>query len=119
MALVPSTVLAMLTTLTLYKVGHVQFQIVLVLLIAFWYVDSNLLRNRSIRRDRWVVAYVGYVAIVSATYELTRFVVGGRNGMEGSFEVLRDMIGLPAFLLACAFAAIWLRPAGRGNAETD
>ena len=109
-ALVPSTVLAMLTALTLYKVGHLQFQIVLVLLLTFWYVDGRLLAKPSPRRDWRVVAYVAYVAAVSAAYEVTRFIVGGRRGMEGPFDVLRDLVGLPAFLLACALVAVLLKP---------
>lgn len=96
-----SAVLAVLTTLLLYRVGFVQYQMVLYLLVPYWCLRRPDLLEQSVWLRASLAGYLG--AIVG--FDLFDLSVGGIVGVGRSWAFLEEWVGLPAFLLG---ASLWL-----------
>ena len=93
-------IIGMLTALTFYKVGHSQFYTCLFLMIPFWYATSVLPETRKLR----ILLPSGILLIWIASLQLAYSISADPTGAgfkEKPWFYLRDIIGLPSFLLAC------------------
>jgi hypothetical protein len=111
--------LAVLTTLLFYKVGFIQYQMILFLLAASWLgrYGPALARER-----RWAVlialgAYFGWLTL----FDLFYCSVGGILHDDGPWGRVADWAGLPTFLLGSFLLVSLLGAAGRleGRADSD
>lgn len=90
---------ALLTTLTFYRVGFVQYQMFVILLIPSWY----FLHRESLASRRFSkLSLIVYVVWITA-FDLFDNAVGGIVGFERPWAWLEDWVGLPHFILG-----IWL-----------
>jgi hypothetical protein len=108
-----SALLAVLTTLLFYKVGFIQYQMILYLLMAFWLGRYA----RVLTRDRWlavaILAYFGWLTVFDMLY----FYAGGIMIEGGPWGWVADRVGLPTFLLGGFLLVNLLRVAGRLELE--
>jgi hypothetical protein len=90
---IPSAVLAMVVTFTVYKVGHFQFYAAPFLLLAYWHLTSrDPGGGPRLGRSPALTAYVLWFSLSPAVYFLL-------DEFLGRFLVLRDVVGLPSFLV--------------------
>ena len=96
LSLEAGALVSLLVTLALYSRGAIQYFILIPFLSVYWYAH----RYPSVTRDATLlsalVACLTWLASVAVLYELTR-PIGGRWGMDGEWEFLRDWVGLPTF----------------------
>ena len=85
-----------LVTLALYQVGATQYFIVVPLLSAYWYAHRHPSASHDALLIGALVACLTWLAFVAVLDEATR-PTGGRWGMVGEWEFLRDWLGLPTF----------------------
>jgi len=89
MDLVTGSILAMTATFALYKVGHPQFHILVYFLLIYWIIGRSVLpRNATIA----VIIYIGFMNLFVVTAVLT-------NGFAGRWGFIRQICGLPAFII--------------------
>jgi hypothetical protein len=98
LSVTPSAIVGMLTGLALYKVGHLQFLAVVVLLIWYWWGRDRIeyLANPGVSAA--IGVYSVWIGAVSAAYLITAIYSGNEFGLGGRWEVIRDIIGLPTFM---------------------
>jgi len=87
--LAEAAVLATSVTLALYKVGHQQFFILLYLLTLYWWTDHAHLRKSTI------AALLVFYAFLN-TYSVGMMGLGKYNG---EWSIVKELVGLPFFLL--------------------
>ena len=97
--------MAVLVTLLFYPYALVQYQMVLFVLAAYWYLTFP--HRRWLLNDRLcsvaVVAYFNWLGVYSLFYHG----VGVSNYYQ-SWGWVEDMVGLPTFLLGLLFfLALW------------
>jgi hypothetical protein len=86
---------------SIYKVGHPQFLQVVVLLLFYWFTRRRITSWENGPLVIAVLAYVAWLGLVSVLYVLTGYEIGQIDkGMQGEWLFLRDIVGLPTFLLA-------------------
>ena len=86
---------ALLTTLVFYRVGFVQYQALVFLILPLWYFEHrNVVRARPGLR----FSLIAYVVWITA-FDLFDNAVGGIVGFERPWAWLEDWVGLPNFLL--------------------
>src|SRR5262249_675356 len=99
-----SAVVAVTLTVLLYRVGFPQYQMVPFVLGSAWAVRHwDRLRNRTALAVA-MAAYFGWLAAFDPYYILV-----DSWRMELNWSRLRDAVGLPTFLLGCAFLAAVVR----------
>jgi hypothetical protein len=104
-----SALLAVLTTLLFYKVGFLQYQMVLFLLMAYWLgLHAPVLASR---RDLALAigGYFGWLTLFGLFY----CYAGGLMQADGPWGWVADRVGLPTFLLGSFLLVSLLRVAGR------
>jgi uncharacterized membrane protein len=112
-------VFALLVTLMFYRVGHSQFQIPLILLMMYMLIDQPLaVRSRTFMRR--MIIYIGFYNVLAVGYVVTGYLEGALdNGYSGSWEFVRDLSGLPAFIFAGALALAILREPNFRRTDLD
>ena len=85
--------IGMLTALTFYKVGHLQFYTCLFLMMPFWYTTSVLPETRKLKILFSNGIFLMWIASLQLAYSLSGL-------REPPWLYLRDIVGLPSFLLA-------------------
>lgn len=100
--------LAVLTTLLFYQVGFVQYQMVLFLLVSYWYG----VRGRG-ADGRWLrvalACHFGWLAL----FDLFYAAIGGVIHPEDPWARVEDVVGLPTFLLGAFLLGVLLRVSAR------
>jgi hypothetical protein len=104
-----SALAAVLTTLLFYKVGFIQYQMILFLLMTDWLgrYGPDLAQHRTL-----AVAIGGYFGWLSL-FDLLYCYAGGIMQPDGPWSWVADRVGLPTFLLGSFLLASLLRVAGR------
>jgi hypothetical protein len=107
-------VMAILTTLLLYKASFLGYQMVLFTLAWYWYLtfpDRDWLARDRLSTVAFI-AYFGWVGLFGAFM----YGVGPREYFLGRWAWMEDVVGLPTFLLGLLlFGALWR--ASRREAE--
>lgn len=99
-----SAVLAVLTTLLFYQVGFIQYQMVLFLLVSYWYgIRGRLVKGRWLRIA--LACHFGWLAL----FDLFYAAIGGVIHPEDPWAWAEDIVGLPTFLLGGFLLAVLLR----------
>lgn len=95
-------VLALLVTLLLYRSGFPQYQMVLLMLASYWVAQTWDTRRHQTALAIALVGYFGWIAAFDVAYSL----IG-----DGTPQ-LEDAVGLPTFVLGCAFGVclLWSEP---------
>jgi len=96
--LIPACVIGVSIALQFYKVGHVQFQILLVLLILYWLATGGLLSREHRPAMIAVLAYLLWLTGFVIVYAVLR-----RVSREGLLISIRDYAGLVGFIMT-----VWL-----------
>ena len=114
--------IGMLTALTFYKVGHPQFYACLYFMIPFWYATSVLPETKQLKILLPSGILLIWIAILQLAYSISA--IGTDKGV--GFRVLpwghlREIIGLPSFLLACwaILSAIYYGIGPRGKEQAS
>ncbi len=92
-------VAAVLTTLLLYQVGFVQYQIVPLLLVLYWFA-TRLDHGAPVHEGRQllgVIVYFAWLALFDGFYAA----IGGFLTPDGGWVWVADVVGLPTFVLGC------------------
>jgi hypothetical protein len=106
---ITGSILALLTTLTFYKLGHPQFQMVLFVLIPYWYVKNWQQLSSRISLHLICGCYLGWISEVVVLYISSEL-------QTDVGRVLLHAGGVPTFVLALAtivvvlMAGLSLRP---------
>jgi hypothetical protein len=101
-----TAVVAVLVTVLLYRVGYPQYQVVPFVLASAWAVRHwDRLRNRTALAVA-MAAYFGWLAAFDVYY-----VPAEEWHMGLAWHHVREVVGLPTFLLGCAFLAAAVRAA--------
>jgi hypothetical protein len=110
-----SALLAVLATLLFYKVGFIQYQMILFLLMACWLgrYAAVLIRNRSLALA--IGAYFGWLSL----FDLVYCYAGGIMHEHGPWGPVADRVGLPTFLLGGFLLVNLLRVAGHLEDAND
>ena len=95
-----------LTALALYRVGHIQFFLVVPLAAGYWYMIR--LPCRDLFLTVALLACLSFLAGMGALYEFTK-PPGGEFGLADRWSFLRDLVGLPAFATLAMLVAALLR----------
>jgi hypothetical protein len=99
---ITGSVLAIVTTLLFYKVGFVQYQMLLYLMVPYWVMRGRAVSNRAI----WAAGlYIAWIAC----FDVFDFSVGGIVGWGRRWAWVEDLVGLPTFILGAHFASAILR----------
>lgn len=92
-------VLVVLTTLLFYKVGFEQYQIVLFLLVSYWY--WTIPDRRGLAQDPvLLIALAGYFGWLAA-FDVFYASIGGFITPYGRWMWVDEVVGLPTFVLGC------------------
>jgi hypothetical protein len=110
-----SALLAVLATLLFYKVGFIQYQMIVYLLMACWLGRHArvLARDRSLALA--IGAYFGWLTL----FDLVYWYAGGIMHEGGPWGPVADRVGLPSFLLGSFLLVNLLRVAGRLEDASD
>ncbi len=96
--LAPACVAGIAVALQFYKVGHIQFQILLMLLILYWLVTGGLLSRENRPALVAVIAYLLWLTVFVCVYVVLR-----RVSREDVFISIRDYPGLIGLIMT-----LWL-----------
>ena len=96
LSLEAGALVSVLVTLGLYSAAGIQYFMVVPFLSAYWYAHRHPAVTRDATLISSLVACLTWLAFLAVLYELTR-PIGGRFGMNGEWEFLRDWVGLPTF----------------------
>jgi hypothetical protein len=106
-----SAILAIVTALMFYKVGFLQYQVIVFLLLTFW----GLRHAQVLDADpalRWAIrGYLGWYTVLDLVY----CAAGGVIHPGDPLAWLDDVAGLPSFLLGALLLGTMLRAALRGR----
>jgi hypothetical protein len=101
-----TAVVAVTITVLLYRVGYPQYQMVPFVLTAAWAARHwGRLRNRTALAVAMAACF-GWLAVFDVYYVLVE-----EWRMDLAWGRMRDVVGLPTFLLGCAFLAAAVRAA--------
>ncbi|MBP7930649.1 MAG: DUF2029 domain-containing protein [Acidimicrobiia bacterium] len=105
-------VLGLTVTLMFYRVGHAQFQMALIFLMMYMLIHRPASENyRSVMR--WMLAYIGVYNVLVVAYAFTGYLSGAvDDGFRGDWEWMRDISGLPAFIVATGLVVAIVRERG-------
>jgi hypothetical protein len=115
--LIPACVAGVAIALQFYKVGHIQFQILLWVLIMYWLVTGSLLSREHRPALIAVLTYLIWLTVFVMVYAVLR-----RYFREGVFLTVRDFTGAIGL-----FMTVWLTlaalkapkpPSGTGLADS-
>ena len=90
-----TTIAVLLTTLLLYRVGFVQYQMLLYVLIPFWAMENEKLVAAKGGLRLALGLYLGWIV----AFDLLDVGVGGIVGLGREWGWLEDVVGLPTLLL--------------------
>ena len=110
-----AAVLATLTTLLLYKVGFLQYQMTLFVLLADWVARNRRVVERSPRLRTMMGLYLGWITLFDILY----WAAGGILKPGDRWYWLEDLVGLPTFLLGGLLLASLLATTRRGAGLTE
>jgi hypothetical protein len=85
---ISGSALLMITTFTLYKVGHQQFQVTLYLLLIYWIIQRAPLHRSTLVA---VGLYILFINLFDVGYYLTLY--------KGDWRFVRDTVGLLSFCI--------------------
>ena len=103
-----ATLVASVTTLLFYRTAYPQYQMMPYVLGSSWAVRHwDHIRGR-IARVSAISCYFGWLAAFDLIYA---FCDEGTN--YAYWKIVRDVVGLPSFLIGCAFLAVVIRSATR------
>ena len=108
-----AAVLSVLTTLLFYKVGFEQYQIVLFLLVSYWWwaLDDRAGQRRDPMLRLALAGYFGWLALFDLFYGR----IGGYLPPDEPWSSAQEVVGLPTFVLGCVLLVAVLRVAAREN----
>jgi hypothetical protein len=106
---------AVLTTLLFYKVGFIQYQMIVYLVMAYWLGRHAPALARQRGLGIAIVAYFGWLSL----FDLFYCYVGGIIDKRGPWAWVDDWVGLPTFLLGGVLLVALLRVAGRLDDGAD
>ena len=95
----------LMVTLALYKLGNIQFFLVIPFVAGYWF--TLRFPQQDWRLSSSLIAIVGLLAGMAVLYEVARLLVPGGWGM-GDWSLLHDWVGLPTFgvFAACLVALL-------------
>lgn len=107
--------LAAVVTLTFYRVGFLQYQMIVYVLATLWIAKRPALTSR---RPSLFWALAGYLAWFSAL-DLVYAYAGGVLHPQDPLGWLDDIVGLPSFLLGISLIYAFLRSTAREDESED
>ncbi|BAN03363.1 hypothetical protein YM304_30490 [Ilumatobacter coccineus YM16-304] len=88
---------AMIATFNFYKVGHQQFVVVVMLLLALWVAEAATIPTRQ---RAALALYSCWYGLAQAGYLWTAVANDAQYGFVGEWSWVREVIGAPTFLIA-------------------
>jgi hypothetical protein len=106
--IISGSLLLLITTFTLYKVGHQQFQVTLYLLLIYWLIERAPF-HRSTLVAVWL--YVVFINFFDIGYYLTLY--------KGDWRFVRDTVGLLSFCIMTFLFITILREALKASPRSS
>ena len=97
-----TTFLVLLTVLIFYKVGFLQYQMVLFLILPYWFARNTEQIQSSRPIQMATIVYFSWIV----SFDLFDNAVGGIIGQGRSFGWVEEWAGLPTFLVGMALWSV-------------